>query len=85
MTVELQGRYHPDPEINDGIAADTLEAEAADLGAGMDPRRWECECGAQHSRGHFMSVGVHRCLGCGYVGSGGRMFVEDEAPEGIAV
>lgn len=69
----LVGKYHPDPEINEGVAADALEAEQADLAAGYSPRRWECECGASHARGHFQSIGVHRCLGCGYVGTGGRM------------
>lgn len=66
--------YHPDPEINAGIAQEALEAEAFDLGVGYPPRRWQCECGASHGRGHFMSLGVHRCLGCGYVGTGGVMF-----------
>lgn len=66
--------YHPDPAINAEIQADALDAEKADLAAGYPPRWWLCpSCGASHHRGHFMSIGVHRCLGCGYVGPGGRM------------
>jgi ribosomal protein L37AE/L43A len=72
--------YHPDPEINAQVARDTLAAEVADLNAGFPPRRWICPCcHAAHSRGHFMSVGVHRCLRCGYVGEGGVMVDEREA------
>jgi hypothetical protein len=66
--------YHPHPGINAEISADALEAERADLAAGYPPRRWQCGCGASHGRGHFMTVGVHRCLRCGYVGTGGVMF-----------
>jgi hypothetical protein len=74
--------YHPDPEINAEIAQTALEAEQADLAAGYPPRPWLCDCGASHSRGHFMTVGVHRCLGCGYVGPGGVMFdPEDPASQ----
>jgi hypothetical protein len=65
--------YHPDPVINAEVAADALEAEVADLAAGYPPRRWRCECGAEHERGFFQSPGIHRCLACGYVGSGGIM------------
>ncbi len=61
------GIYHPDPEINGGVAADALDAERADLAADYLPSRWRCECGAEHGRGHFMAIGIHRCLGCGYV------------------
>jgi hypothetical protein len=50
-----------------------LEAEVFDLSVGADPSRWECECGAQHGRGHFQAIGIHRCLRCGYVGLGGRL------------
>ena len=67
--------YHPDPVIDAEIRADALAAEQADLTIGYPPRRWECpDCGASHGRGHFMTIGVHRCLGCGYVGVGGVMF-----------
>ena len=66
--------YHPDPEINAEIIADALEGERADLAAGYPPRRWRCVCGAEHARGHFGSIGVHRCLACGYTGAGGVMF-----------
>ncbi len=66
--------YHPDPVINEGVAADVLAAEVADLEAGYVPRRWTCPCGASHSRGHFISIGQHRCLFCGYVGTGGVMW-----------
>lgn len=67
--------YHPDPDINAGVAQDALDAERADLKAGYPPRRWTCPCGQSHSRGHFMGqIGVHRCLWCGYVGTGGVMW-----------
>ena len=66
--------YHPDAEINAGVAADALDAERYDLSVGFPPSPWLCpECGAGHDRGHFQTVGVHRCLGCGYVGTGGVM------------
>jgi hypothetical protein len=68
--------YHPDPEINAEVAAEALESERVDLAVGYPPRRWLCECGAEHSRGHFMSIGVHRCLGCGYIGTGGVMMLD---------
>jgi hypothetical protein len=70
--------YHPDPEINADVIADAIEAERADLAAGYPPRRWRCPCGAEHSRGHFGAIGAHRCLSCGYTGTGGIMFVEGE-------
>lgn len=66
-------RYHPDPEINDEIAQQTLEAEISDIRAGFLPRRWICPCGASHQRGHMWAIGVHRCLSCGYIGNGGIM------------
>lgn len=56
------------------LRADTLDAERADLVAGYPPRHWQCDCGASHSRGHFQTIGTHRCLACGYVGTGGEMF-----------
>lgn len=65
--------YHPDPEIAAEIAAETLDSEIADLEAGYEPRRWRCDCGAEHGRGHFMVIGQHRCMACGYVGTGGMM------------
>lgn len=66
--------YHPDPAINAEIRADAIETERADLAAGYPPRRWICECGASHSRGHFgFIIGNHRCLRCGYAGTGGVM------------
>lgn len=73
--------YHPDPEINAEVAAQALEAERLDLAAGYLPRRWICECGASHERGHFMAIGVHRCLRCGYYGDGGIM-VDRNGEEG---
>jgi rubredoxin len=74
-------RYHPDPEIDAEVAAEVLESERADLAAGYPPRRWKCpDCGAEHGRGHFMTIGTHRCLGCGYVGAGGVM----DLPEPVA-
>jgi len=67
--------YHPDPEINAAVAADVLDAEVLDLAAGYPPRRWTCsECGHWHSRGHFVAIGQHRCLHCGYVGTGGVLW-----------
>jgi rubredoxin len=70
--------YHPDPEINAEIIAESLESERIDLAAGYLPRFWRCpDCGAGHGRGHFQVIGVHRCLGCGYVGEGGTMHTED--------
>lgn len=70
--------YHPDPDIAAEVAAEALAAERADLAAGYSPRRWSCpECSTSHSRGHFMSIGVHRCLRCGYYGDGGVMELPD--------
>lgn len=69
--------YHPDSEINEEIVAQALEAERIDLAAGYLPKFWRCECGAGHSRGHFQTIGVHRCLKCGYVGIGGTMHTHD--------
>ncbi len=66
-------QYNPDPIINAEVAADALEAERFDLSVGYAPRRWTCECGASHDRGHFQTIGVHRCLVCGYVGPDGVM------------
>lgn len=67
--------YHPDSEINKGVAAEVLASEVIDLKVGYPPRRWTCpQCALSHSRGHFLSIGSHRCLGCGYVGGGGVMW-----------
>lgn len=63
--------YHPDPEINAEVLQDIADAERVDMAAGFPPYKWQCDCGASHSRGHFGSIGVHRCLRCGYVGAGG--------------
>lgn len=76
--------YHPDPEINAEVAADALDAERADLEAGYPPRRWVCICGTEHSRGHFLTVGVHRCLACGYVGTEGVMLLDEPVAGGAA-
>lgn len=80
-------QYHPDPVINAEVAAHTLEAELADIGAGLPPRRWICDCGASHQRGHYGVPGVHRCLSCGYVGEGGimvdRLREEGELPASL--
>lgn len=65
--------YHPDPEINAEVIADALEAERANLAAGFLPQRWRCICGTEHARGHVESIGIHRCLACGYVGTEGVM------------
>lgn len=80
MTDHEQITYHPDPEINAGVAAMALEAERVDLTAGYPPRRWICPCGVGHERGHFMTIGIHRCLTCGYVGPDGVMELEDYGP-----
>lgn len=66
------GKYHPDATIDAEVRADALDADLADLAAGYAARWWVCpDCGASHQRGYFGSFGVHRCLGCGYVGEGG--------------
>jgi hypothetical protein len=65
--------YHPDHEINEEVKREALAGEIFDLGSGMSPKRWRCECGAEHGRGHFGNIGAHRCLSCGYVGDGGVM------------
>lgn len=80
MSTKIQ--YHPDPEINAEVIADAIAGEIADLAAGYPPKRWICPCGASHSRGHFMTIGVHRCLKCGYYGDGGVMLTEDEVARG---
>lgn len=72
-TETLTGRYHPDPGINEGVAADAREGEAASLAAGLAPSPWECTCGAAHGRGPIEGGDLHRCLNCGYVGTGGRL------------
>lgn len=64
---------HPDPVIDVEVRADAMAAEVADVKAGFPPRRWACDCGASHDRGHFAALGVHRCLACGYVGTGGTL------------
>lgn len=70
----MNAAYHPDPAINAEVIADALRAEDADLAVGYPPRWWVCPaCHASHRRGYFLSVGVHRCLRCGYVGEGGTM------------
>ncbi len=74
----MSSTYHPDPVINPEAAATALEAERTDLAAGYKPRRWLCDCGAEHGRGHFLTIGVHRCLACGYVGTGGVMLLADD-------
>jgi hypothetical protein len=74
-------RYRPDPVIDAEVALDVLAAEVADLAAGYPPRQWRCPCGAVHCRGHFQTVGAHRCLGCGYIGSAGVMVAPDESTQ----
>jgi hypothetical protein len=71
--------YHPDPATNAEVAEAALEAELLDLAAGYPPRFWTCpECEAQHGRGHFLTIGVHRCLRCGYYGGGGIMATPED-------
>ena len=73
--------YHPDPEIDAGIRADMLISERIDLAAGYPPRWFLCpQCGATHRRGWFMSQGMHRCLGCGYVCAGGTTHTSRPPP-----
>jgi len=72
MNATLTGRYHPDAEINEEIAADVQAGEEANLAAGFLPSPWECECGAQYNRGHT-TLGVHRCLRCGEYRDDGRL------------
>ena len=72
--------YHPDPAIAAEVRRDALAAELADLVAGYPPRWWLCPCGASHRRGHFMSVGTHRCLRCGYVGERGTIHTNRPRP-----
>lgn len=79
----MQVCYHPDPEINAQVAQEAMDAERADLKAGYPPRTWQCECGASHSRGHFMSIGCHRCLRCGYQGPGGILIGPGEQPTDV--
>lgn len=65
--------YHPDPAINAEITEQSIEAERIDLAIGYPPRAWTCPCGTTHSRGHHLTIGIHRCLRCGYVGTAGVM------------
>jgi rubredoxin len=76
------GIYHPDPDVDASVRADALEAELFDLAAGYPARWWVCPtCGRSHNRGHFQgTIGVHRCLNCGYVGDGGTMHTNDPRP-----
>lgn len=74
--------YHPDPEIHAALAAESLESEIFDLQAGCPPRNWLCPgCGTTHGRGHAGAIGVHRCLHCGYTGTGGIMFGDESELE----
>lgn len=73
-TEKQEGRYHPDPEINEEIAEDARTGETLSVFTlGLPPSPWECECGAAHDRGHFQLFNAHRCLRCGYIGRGGRL------------
>ena len=70
--------YHPDPEINEEIIVESLVAEKFDLAAGYPPRPWMCPvCSTTHKRGHFGTIGAHRCLKCGYQGHEGIMLEGD--------
>lgn len=77
MTAAKGWDYHEDPEIDAEIRAEALESERIDLAAGYPPRFWRCPCGRGHSRGHFQAIGIHRCLGCGYVGDRGTTHIHD--------
>lgn len=72
---------HPDPEIAAELEQEARGSERVDVAAGYTPRRWRCDCGAEHGRGHFGTVGVHRCLACGYVGQGGTLIEPPERGE----
>lgn len=72
--MNAKNTYHPDPEINESIARESLESEKTDLAAGYQPRPWMCPiCSTTHKRGHFGVIGAHRCLKCGYTGNEGVM------------
>lgn len=74
MTRTAMTQHHPDPVIDMEVQADARAAEQADVAAGYPPRAWTCPaCRASHARGHFLAVGVHRCLACGYLGGGGTL------------
>lgn len=72
-TLAGQIAYHPDPEINAEIIDMAIESEAFETSVGYPPRAWTCVCGATHNRGSFMTIGTHRCLKCGYIGTEGVM------------
>lgn len=78
-------RYHPDPDIDAGIHEEAQESERRDLDAGYPPRRWRCGCGAEHGRGHYLTIDTHRCLACGYVGTGGALIGPGEDPRVVGV
>ena len=79
--VQARRVYLPDPEINELIAQEVLNAEIFDMKAGFPPREWMCGCcGTKHKRGHFGTYGSHRCLRCGYVGGEGVMLLEEGRP-----
>lgn len=78
-------RYHPDPAIDEAVHDEAQESERLDLAAGYPPRRWRCDCGAEHARGHYLTIGAHRCLSCGYVGTGGQLVAPDGDPRVVGV
>ena len=81
MLVMTPFDYNPDPAIDAGLRRKANEAEAFDLSIGYPPRLWTCPCcSAAHSRGHFGSIGVHRCLRCGYSGDRGVLSLPDGGP-----
>jgi hypothetical protein len=68
-------QYHPDPEINAEVALERARGELLDIRAGYPVSRWTCpDCGRSHRRGFMPGSLAHRCLWCGYVGTGG--FIE---------
>jgi hypothetical protein len=74
-----------DPAERDAVVS-LMEQLPADLDyqvycLGHRARRWRCPCGTMHSRGHFVAAGVHRCLACGYTGTGGVMLDGGPEPE----
>lgn len=74
-------QYHPDTEINAEIIEQALEAETSDLKAGYPSRWWVCPvCETPHNRGHFGTVGSHRCWKCGYAGGEGTMHTNNPIP-----
>jgi hypothetical protein len=70
------GRMDPATGIVRGGAQHPGLTRRAKIFAGR--HRWECPCGASHDRGCVDGVSAHRCLKCGYVGEGGKIWDPEE-------